>query len=297
MIRKFDFEQLVELCQRTHDESQRTATRAIDRSLVVRNWLFGWYIVEYEQRGADRAKYGSALIAKLATKLGMRGCSRRGLALSCKFYRHNPEIAQTVSAELASEHQDGTSIDGTAGILHPVGPEISAIVQTPSAQLANKFTLGCSHYVTLLSTDDSEARRFYEIEARDNDWSVRELRRQIDSSFYQQLALSRDKQEVHGLANEGQVVEKPTDLIKNPYVLQFLELDEQPAYSETELESAIICRLEQFLLKLGKGFLFEAHQKRFSFDNNHFYCRSCFLQPPFALLRTHRPQARQAVPP
>ena len=99
MSQEFDFERLVELCQRTHEETRRSAARAIDHSLVVRNWLFGWYVVEYEQHGADRAKYGVALINRLGTKLAIRGCSSRSLALSCKFYRLYPEILQTMSAK------------------------------------------------------------------------------------------------------------------------------------------------------------------------------------------------------
>ncbi|MDE2982136.1 MAG: PDDEXK nuclease domain-containing protein [Gemmatimonadota bacterium] len=143
---------------------------------------------------------------------------------------------------------------------------------TPSlAKLAERFPLGWSHYVTLLSVTDPEARRFYEIEAAENGWSVRELRRQLDSSLYQRLALSRDKHEVRRLARDGLVVEKSSDLIKNPVVLEFLGLEEKPAYSESDLESAIIDRLQQFLLELGKGFLFEARQKRFSFDDSHFF--------------------------
>ena len=144
-------------------------------------------------------------------------------------------------------------------------------MQTLSAEFGKAvFTLGWSHYVTLLTIDNPEERRFYELEAADNGWSVRELERQIASSLYERLALSRDKEEVRRLANEGQVVEKASDLIKNPLVLEFLGLEEKPVYSESELETAIIDRLQHFLLELGKGFLFEARQKRFTFDNRHF---------------------------
>ena len=118
---------------------------------------------------------------------------------------------------------------------------------------------------------DPEARHFYEIEAAENGWSVRELKRQLDSSLYERLALSRDKDEVRRLARDGQVVEKASDLIKDPVVLEFLGLEKKPAYSESDLETAIIDRLQQFLLELGKGFLFEARQKRFSFDESHFF--------------------------
>ena len=270
MSQEFDFERLVELCQRTHEETRRSTARAIDRSLVVRNWLFGWYVVEYEQHGADRAEYGAALISRLAAKLAIRGCSSRSLALSCKFYRLYPEILQTASAKSTTASQDETPLRGFA---IPRGGSLPAAQnwQTVSANLAKRFPLGWSHYSTIISIDDADARRFYEIEAADNGWSVRELKRQLDSSLYERLALSRDKGEVRRLSREGQVVEKASDLIKDPLVLEFLGLEERPTYSESELEAAIIDRLQHFLLELGKGFLFEARQKRFSFDNRHFF--------------------------
>ena len=145
------------------------------------------------------------------------------------------------------------------------------ILQKLSAKLIRQFNLGRSHYVTLLAIDNPEARRFYEVEAVDSGWSVRELERQIASSLYERLALSRDKKEIRRLSKDGQVIEKASDLIKNPLVLEFLGLEEKPVYSENELETAIIDRLQHFLLELGKGFLFEARQKRFTFDNRHFF--------------------------
>lgn len=124
--------------------------------------------------------------------------------------------------------------------------------------------------MTLLTLGSSDERRFYEIEAIANSWSVRELERQIGSALYERLALSRDKDEMRRLAEQELVVEKTLDVIKNPYVLEFLDLEERPSYSESELEGAVIDKLEHFLLELGKGFLFEARQKRFTFDNDHF---------------------------
>jgi predicted nuclease of restriction endonuclease-like (RecB) superfamily len=137
--------------------------------------------------------------------------------------------------------------------------------------LLKGFSLGWSHYIALLSIDNPAERRFYEIEALAGGWGVRDLERQIASSLYERLALSRDKDEIRKLAEQGLAVEKATDLIKNPLVLEFLGLEERPAYSEHDLESAIIDKLETFLLELGKGFLFEARQRRFTFDNDHFY--------------------------
>ena len=163
--------------------------------------------------------------------------------------------------------------------------------QTVSANLTKRFPLGWSQYAVLLSLDDADARRFYEIEAADNGWSVRELKRHLASSLYERLALSRDKGEVRRLSLEGQVVEKASDLIKDPLVLEFLGLEERPVYSEIELETAIIDRLQQFLLELGKGFLFEARQKRFSFHNRHFFVDLVFynrLLPCYVLIDLKR---------
>ena len=268
MSQVFDFDNLVELCRRTHEETQRSAARAIDHSLVARNWLFGRYIVEYEQHGADRAEYGSQLLAKIASRLqriGIKGSSVTRLKLYRRFYQKQKEIGPTVSDQLASL----ASVDGTPAI-RPTASDESIPLENTIVLLKDRFSLGWSHYVTLLTIDNPEEHRFYELEAAGNGWSVRELERQIASSLYERLALSRDKEEVRRLASEGQVIEKASDLIKNPLVLEFLGLEEKPVYSESELETAIIDRLQHFLLELGKGFLFEARQKRFTFDNSHF---------------------------
>ena len=133
------------------------------------------------------------------------------------------------------------------------------------------FTLSWTHYQVLLPIRDSGERSFYEIEATNEGWSVPELKRQKASSLYQRLALSRDKAGIKRLAREGQIVTKPEDLFKEPLVLEFLGLDERARYSESDLESAIITHLEKFLLELGKGFLFEARQKRFTFGGDHYF--------------------------
>jgi predicted nuclease of restriction endonuclease-like (RecB) superfamily len=145
------------------------------------------------------------------------------------------------------------------------------IWQTPSARFKSPFTLSWSQYVFLISIDKAEERSFYEIEAAANSWTLPELKRQFNSGLYERLALSRDQDGVRKLAAEGQLVTRPEDLLKEPYVLEFLGLDEKARYSESDLESAIIDKLEHFLLELGKGFLFEARQKRFTFDEEHFF--------------------------
>lgn len=127
-----------------------------------------------------------------------------------------------------------------------------------------------SHYVFLIGLKEEE-RNFYEIEAVQQGWTLRELRRQFDAGLYERLALSRDKQAIRGLSRQGQHVAKPQDLLKDPYVLEFLGIEERARYSESDLEFAIVTHIENFLLELGKGFLFEARQRRFTFDEEHFF--------------------------
>ncbi|HOB72659.1 MAG TPA: PDDEXK nuclease domain-containing protein, partial [bacterium] len=144
-------------------------------------------------------------------------------------------------------------------------------MQNTIEYLSSRFVLGWTHYVTLMTVKNDEERRFYEIEATKNGWGYRELERQINSALFERLVLSRDKNGVKELSIKGQIVEKPADIIKNPYILEFTGLEPQKKYTEHELETAIIDKLELFILELGKGFLFESRQKRFSFDNRHFY--------------------------
>jgi len=264
----FDFRALVRLCRQTHEQLQQQAARTVNLLLVVRNWLIGRHIVEYEQSGSDRAEYGRRLIASLSEGLrgqGVSGCSSTNLKQCRTFYLSYRGIGQTASDLLPPPQTRQTPSDLLEA--NPGPPPFGL----PVDALLKRFALGWSHYIALLSIGNPDERRFYEIEAVAGNWGVRELERQIASSLYERLALSRDKDEVRKLADQGLVVEKAADLIKNPLVLEFLGLDERPAYSEQDLESAIIDKLETFLLELGKGFLFEARQRRFTFDNDHYY--------------------------
>jgi predicted nuclease of restriction endonuclease-like (RecB) superfamily len=145
------------------------------------------------------------------------------------------------------------------------------ISEQPVRKSGFPFTLSWTHYLILLTIKDPDERSFYEIEATNAGWSVPELKRQKASCLYERLALSRDKAGIRKLAKEGQIITRPEDLLKEPLVLEFLGLEEKSGYSESDLEQAIIDRLEHFLLELGKGFLFEARQKRFTFDEDHYF--------------------------
>jgi len=271
-----NFEQLVALCHDTHQQLIAAASRAIDTHLVARNFLFGLYIVHFEQEGADRARYGKQTLKALSEALKSaagRGFSVDNLELMRRFYLHfRSDILRAPMSETPSRISppEASEKSETLSRISPENERPALPSREMVGDLLHRFTLGWSHYVELLTLDDTAERSFYEIEAASNQWSVRELQRQIASSLYQRLALSRDKNEIRRLAAEGQVVEKAADLIKNPLVLEFLGLQDRPHYSEGELESAIIDQLESFLLELGKGFLFEARQKRFTFDNDHF---------------------------
>ena len=173
-----------------------------------------------------------------------------------------PAIRQQPAGELAEN-------DGLIRVA--AESPLPQICQQPIGKSGSPFSLSWTHYIILLTIKDPDERNFYEIEAGNQGWSVPELKRQKASALYERLALSRDKDGIRQLASKGQIVTKPEDVLREPYVLEFLGLDEKAGYSETDLETAIIDHLEHFLLELGKGFLFEARQKRFTFDEDHFY--------------------------
>ena len=254
-------------------QSARSAAAASVNSLQVRtNFEIGRLIVQHEQKGSERAEYGRQLLKGLAERLTSefgRGFSRSNLQNMQTFFLlyqdRVPQIRQKPSGKLPT-----TKIGQPASDQLPAG-----IAQKPSAQLPSAppapFTLSWSHYVLLLTIKNPEERSFYEIEATQSGWSLPELKRQLNSGLFERLALSRNKKQVRLLAEKGHTITQPSDMLKDPYILEFLGLEEKPAYTESDLEAAIIGKLQHFLLELGKGFLFEARQKRFTFDEDHFF--------------------------
>ena len=225
-----------DIYQEIHDllhKARQNIISNINSTMTKTYFLIGKRIVEEEQDGNKRAEYGKKLIKTLSEKLTKefgRGFSQRNLEQMRTFYLRY-SISQTVSAE---------------------------------------FKLSWSHYLILMRIEDIDVRKFYEIEAFENNWSLRELKRQVNSSLYERLVLSKDKEKVKELAVKGQIIEKAQDIIKDPYILEFLGLDEKSDYSENKLETEIINKLEMFLLELGKGFTFVGRQVRFTFDEKHF---------------------------
>lgn len=251
--------------------ARQTVARGIDLVQVRANFEIGRHIVEHEQQGESRAAYGKEVLTALADRLTAEfgsGFSKSNLEYMRRFfleYRDRLPIAQTASGQFS-----GTEKSQTLSGQLP-GSESFQMIPPASGQTSRPFALSWSHYVFLLGIKNPDERSFYEIEAIEQSWTLRELKRQFNSGLYERLALSRDKEGIRKLASEGQIISQPQDLLKEPLVLEFLGLAEQSRYSESDLEGAIIERLEHFLLELGKGFLFEARQKRFSFDDEHFF--------------------------
>ena len=250
--------------------ARQSAARGVDLLQVYTNYEIGRRIVEQEQQGAGRAQYGKELLNELAARLTAEfgnGFSVSNLRYMRQFYLAYPEriapIRQTVSGEFPAFPIAQT-------LTAPIHQTLSGELQTSAEATHKPFVLSWSHYVFLIGLKPEE-RDFYEIEAAQQGWTLRELRRQFDAGLYERLALSRDKQAIRDLARQGQHVAKPQDLLKDPYVLEFLGLEEKTRYSESDLESAIVTHIEKFLLELGKGFLFESRQRRFTFDEEHFF--------------------------
>ncbi len=234
--------------------ARKIAVKQVNIVQLMSYYSIGRWIVEEQQHGENRAQYGKKVIQNLSAALNEqfgRGFSVDTLENARKFYlTYQERISESVFRKFA--------IEKTESVFREFEENIP-------------FTLPWSHYLQLMRIKNKDERRFYEIEATTSAWSIRVLQRQYNSSLYERLALSRDKEEVMRLASEGLVISKPTDIVKQPTVLEFLGLEAKAAFSETDLETAIIDKLQKFLLELGKGYLFEARQKRFTFDEDDYY--------------------------
>ena len=264
-------------------ESARTGVaRTVNTTQVVANWLIGREIVEEEQKGAKRAGYGDTLLAKLATQLTRDfgfGWSARNLEYCRTFYFAYPDLlaagkSHAVRSLFAPAISDAPSRKSNAprsefGVL-----EISNALRSESAEWRPgrlNPNLSWTHYRTLMRVDHPAARAFYEIEAIRQNWSARELERQIASLLFDRLARSKDKAGLLRLARKGQEVASAADVFKDPVVMEFLGLPASPRLVETDLEQALITNLQAFLLELGKGFAFVSRQERITLDGDHFY--------------------------
>lgn len=252
------FSQVVELLQNARQQVLRT----VNSTMVYTYFEIGRMIVEEEQNGKDRAEYGKQLLKGLSEQLTNefgKGFSVDNLQNMRKLYLiySISETVSSISKEVNEKYETVSSIFKNESIKEMSKPTLN-------------FILTWSHYIFLMNIEEVKERKFYEIEAIKYSWSLRELKRQYNSALYRRLALSRDVAGVLKLSQEGQIIEKPKDLIKDPYILEFLGLPELHQYSESELEEEIIHKLEHFLLELGHGFTFVARQNRITFDDKHF---------------------------
>ena len=250
------------------DLAHKRVKTAIDTTMVYTYYGVGQYIVEDEQQGEQRAQYGQAVLKNLSARLTDKygdGWSVETLKLCRRFFVVYSNWVNTVYP--IQDKKEKRCLPNSSDIVNTVCDVQEFGVQYGS----NPFTLSWSHYLVLMRIKDEKERRFYEIECQKQDWSVRQLKREYSASLYERLAMSRDKKEILRLSQEGQTVEKPRDIIKDPLTLEFLGLQRDSSFSESKLESAIISKLQNFLLEMGKGFLFEARQKKFTFNEKHFY--------------------------
>ncbi len=262
-------EKLYERVAAILDEARSRVARTVNTAMVHAYWLIGREIVEVEQQGKERAGYGDEVVSRLAARLSNRfgkGFTITGLKRMRQFYRAFPD-GSAIPVDLGGPDKGAAS----RHLSHL--PEKGAAARHLSVPAGALFPpmLSWTHYRLLITVDRSEARSFYEIEAAREAWSVRELERQIASLLFERLSMNRDKEQVLALARRGQEVAVPGDVLKDPFVLEFLDLKEKPSVQERDLEQAIIDRLEEFLLEMGKGFCFVARQKRLTLEGDHFY--------------------------
>lgn len=234
------------------DESRGQIVRNVNTIMIQTYYHIGRMIVQEQQKGNDRAEYAEEIVAALSRSLSKeygKGYSKRNLDYFKQFYLlYRSRIVQSAIAQSSSDEIPKSMIS-----------------------FSEQFKVSWTHYIQLMRINDANEREFYEQEAAGNNWSVRELQRQYNSSYYERLALSSNKKEVQQDAEKGGLKEMPVDTLKTPFVLEFLNFKEDSSYSENDLETAIINKLEYFMLELGKGFLFEGRQRRITLEGDHFW--------------------------
>lgn len=280
-----NFDRLVCNITSAQDVLQAQAAHAINLALTTRNWLIGYYIVEYEQNGEDRAKYGEQLLNKLAKRMGRKGLEARRLREFRQFYQTYPQLIDEIGHFLTngtsilgkedSKWQLPTAIFGTGEYELKIWrsataklPETAEAWATSSEKLFSR--LSATHLILLSGIPEPLKRAFYEQEAIKGCWTVKELDRQVSSLYYERMGLSKNKRALQKQMAENNRPIEAADIIHDPVSLEFLGLQSQDVFTETKLESAILNHLQQFLLEMGTGFCFEARQKRILVDNDYF---------------------------
>lgn len=278
-----NFELLVNTIQQTHNQLQQSAIKSVNKHLTIRNWLVGFYIVEFEQNGLDRARYGEKLVDELANSINIKGLGARNLKLFRQFYFLYPQIGQILSDQLK---QLGFNLirQSLTYELQNNDSQQSIIMQTGSAQFNSTLpndlqvpperlinSLSFSHFTLVFPIEEPLKRTFYEIECIKGNWSVSELKRQINSLYYERSGMSNKPEKLSRIVQENSIALRPTDIIKSPFTFEFLGLKAKDVVYESDLEQALIDHLEEFLLELGHGFCFEAKQKRILIGDKYYF--------------------------
>lgn len=260
------FNDLASIVQTTHDAAQSSAVKAINRMQTMRNWLIGYYIVEFEQHGKDRAEYGTQLLKKLEERVDRKGLTTTLFKWARKFYRLYPQMMENLPIPIC------------ATVMHQLQP-IENKEDTISASMTHQFVtpgktiishLSFTHLREIMTLDDSLARYFYEQECIKCTWSVRELRRQISTNLYVRAGISTNPEKLLSLPSV-QGHDSAELQIRQPFTFEFLGLKAQEVVDEHDLEDALISHLQEFILELGKGFCLEARQKRIIIDDEYYY--------------------------
>ena len=272
------FDELTKIIRDTHDAAQTTAVKAINRMQTMRNWLYGYYIIEFEQHGKDRAEYGTQLLKRLEERVNRKGLTETLFKNSRTFYRLYPQmveniigvISPTVSDKLL-ESKDASGLCDTQMTENEhveKSPTVSDGFRTTGQMIISRLSF--SHIVEIMTVDDPLARYFYEQECIKCTWSVRELRRQISTNLYVRTGISSNPEKMLSLPSlQGH--DNNELQIRQPFTFEFLGLKANEVVDEKDIENALIDHLQDFLLELGKGFCFESRQKRIIIDDEYYY--------------------------
>ena len=272
------FDELTKIIRDTHDAAQTTAVKAINRMQTMRNWLYGYYIIEFEQHGKDRAEYGTQLLKRLEERVNRKGLTETLFKNSRKFYRLYPQMVENIIGVISPTVSDKLlETKDASGLCDTQMTENEHIENSPTVSDGFRTTgqmiisrLSFSHIVEIMTVDDPLARFFYEQECIKCTWSVRELRRQISTNLYVRTGISSNPEKMLSLPSlQGH--DNNELQIRQPFTFEFLGLKANEVVDEKDIENALIDHLQDFLLELGKGFCFESRQKRIIIDDEYYY--------------------------
>ncbi|WP_113925678.1 PDDEXK nuclease domain-containing protein [Cognataquiflexum aquatile] len=273
-----NFELLIDTISKTHSHFQQQALKAVNVSLTLRNWLIGYYIVEFEQKGEDRASYGTELLKKLSLEIKIKGLVSAELSRCRQFYFCYPQILGSMTQEfnnllpfqILGSLTPKSQIEKSLPILRsPTSESKYAVSQINGSVLVSKMSF--THFVELIKIQDNLKRTFYELECIKGTWSVRELKRQINSLYYERSGMSIKPEMLSQITQQKAEVANPSDIVKSVYAFEFLGLKAKDAVEENDLESALLDHLQDFMMEMGHGFCLEARQKKILIGDEYFF--------------------------